>query len=868
MANNKLVSTVIKIGGALDATWAAATKTVEDRIKALDEQASKARGLATAIGETQRLRRELNQARKQGALSVGDLQAKLDSSLDGLRKQGIQVRKLNQEYQALGRAARGLELRATGQRQIEQGKTDLKSGYELAKKAVGVLAVPVKVNADYQATIRDIAIKGNIANTPQEAQLARNVLQVSQDSGLGRGEVASLIAGMTANGTSLDKAQQYAGLAAKFVVGQGAGVSDTATLIRALETQAGITDPKTLERALEAMALQGQAGNFEAADMARLLPDLLESAAKMKLTGMDAVSQVGSMLQLQMSTANGADQAAGNLKNWMGEIRSPATAAAYAKAGIDYEGSLQTGLEKGMSTLEASFALAMKYIQVTDPAKAAQMTAAQAQISQQTDPQKAQAMLAALAQSLRGDNLFVNMQVDAALQAYAQGQDGYQKLKQDSLTASGVLDKNQAERRGTSAQIWKEADGAVDNLQQAFGQALTPATDRLGQSITWLANGLTELTNQAAPAVLGVTVLAGSLLALKKLQAAYTLGKGLFNVARGSMMGNPDFIQKVLVTNPEALGGGDYDIDTSRDKKGGKGRRGGPGAKPGRSWPGRAAQAVRNAFRPGVVGRVAKGAASLGMSTLRGAANLGMSTWRGIKTVAQYLWPKVKGKGGGNVAQAVLGAGFQVADTYLNAKTKDEKAEGYGRAAGGLAGAMLGTKAGMAAGAAIGSIVPGLGTAIGAGVGGLVGGALGYWGGDALGGRLGKSMFGGDDSLKSMPAAGPLMMRDAGKNIPPVMDDIANSFKSGQTPPLMGQVVRSMPPAPGTSSTLAEPFKAPLAPAIEQQFSFAPAISVTVQGDVKDPAQLARELEPYLRWQFDEYSRQASARQLSDAPHV
>lgn len=44
MANNTLVSTVIKIGGALDATWAAATKTVEDRIKALDEQASKARG--------------------------------------------------------------------------------------------------------------------------------------------------------------------------------------------------------------------------------------------------------------------------------------------------------------------------------------------------------------------------------------------------------------------------------------------------------------------------------------------------------------------------------------------------------------------------------------------------------------------------------------------------------------------------------------------------------------------------------------------------------------------------------------------------------------------------------------------------------
>ncbi|QIH06539.1 MULTISPECIES: phage tail tape measure protein [unclassified Pseudomonas] len=862
MANNTLVSTVIKIGGALDATWAAATKTVEDRIKALDEQASKARGLATAIGETQRLRRELNQARKQGALSVGDLQAKLDSSLDGLRKQGIQVRKLNQEYQALGRAARSLELRATGQRQIEQGKTDLKSSYELAKKAVGVLAVPVKINADYQATIRDIAIKGNIANTPQEAQLARNVLQVSRDSGLGRGEVASLIAGMTANGTSLDKAQQYAGLAAKFVVGQGADVGDTATLIRALETQAGITDPKTLERALEAMALQGQAGNFEAADMARLLPDLLKGAKDMKLTGMDAVSQVGSMLQLQMSTANGADEAAGNLKNWMGEIRSPATAAAYAKAGIDYEGSLQTGLEKGMSTLEASFALAMKYIQVTDPAKAAQMTAAQAQISQQTDPQKAQAMLAALAQSLRGDNLFANMQVNAALQAYAQGQDGYQKLKQDSLTASGVLDKNQAERRGTSAQIWKEADGAVDNLQQAFGQALTPATDRLGQSLTWLANGMTELTHQAAPAVLGVTVLAGSLLALKKLQAAYTLGKGLFNVARGSMMGNPDFIQKVLVTNPGALGGGDYDIDTSRDKKGGKGRRGGRGAKPKGGLATKAVQKLKDLLGSGNAGRAGK--ASKGALVLEA----GISA---VKNSGNVIKPLIKG---GSVL-SVAGAVYQAADTYQNAKTRDEKAEGYGKAAGGLAGGVLGAAAGAVAGVAasamtgamVGSAVPVLGTVVGGIVGAGVG-ILSAWAGTEAGGYLGKKLFGGDDSLKSMPAAGPLMMRDAGKNIPPVMDDIANSFKSGQTPPLMGQVVRSMPSAPGTSSTLAEPFKAPLAPAIEQQFSFAPAISVTVQGDVKDPAQLARELEPYLRWQFDEYSRQASARQLSDAPHV
>ncbi len=136
-----------------------------------------------------------------------------------------------------------------------------------------------------------------------------------------------------------------------------------------------------------------------------------------------------------------------------------------------------------------------------------------------------------------------------------------------------------------------------------------------------------------------------------------------------------------------------------------------------------------------------------------------------------------------------------------------------------------------------------------------------------------KKLFGSDDSLKQMPAAGPLMMRNAGQNIPPVMGDIAKSFQSGQTPPLMGQAARSLAsPAPSasTSSLLkpAEPFTSAAPPAIEQQFSFAPYLAISVQGDVRDPAQLARELEPYLRFQFDEYSRQAAGRQLFDAAHV
>lgn len=851
---SKLESGLVVIGTALSSTWDAAFKTVEDRIKKLEAQGNKAGVLEKAIGQTLRLQGEWKKAHDTGAASAAGLLRRLEESRDGLRQQGVQVHKLRQEYQALGNVARGSALQARGLQQIGQGKADFKAAYGLAKDGVGKLAIPVKVSADYQALIRDIAIKAGVANQPQEAQLSLTVIQTSRNTGMARNEVAALVGQMAAGGMSLDKAQGYAALAAKFAVGQGAGVEDTAKLMRALELQAGISDPKVMEQALEAIAQQGQAGNFEAADMARLLPTLLKSAKGEGLTGMDAVSQLGAMLQVQMNTAASPDEAAGQLQNWIGKIGSSDAVKAYEDAGIDYQASLNTGIQKGMSSLEASFALAMRYVRAIDPAKAAKMAEAQVQISKETDPAKAKAMLEALEESLRTGDLFTDMQIKAALLAQTQGRQQYEQVKKDSLSASGVLDRNLAERRQASKQLWAETAQAVDDGMRAVGEALRPATDLVANGLTLVVGKLAQLAETTPSLVLGVTALGAAYVAVKKLMAVYTMGKGLLNVFRGGLKIDPKFVQRVFVTNALGMGAGDYDLDGGRDKKGNKGRKrpGGAKAKPGRFS--RIFQTLKSAFSPARIGSVANGALGMGRTALN---------WVGSLLKSAKLSPKM----GGSLL-SVLGAGIQVADTYQNAKTRDEKAEGYGQAAGGLAGAA----AGMAAGALIGSVVPGLGTAVGGLIGGILS-AAGYWGGSVAGGSLGKKMFGSDDSLKQMPAAGPLMMRNAGQNIPPVMGDIAKSFQKGQTPPLMGQAARSMASPSSSSAALAtitapDSFKPQVPPVIEQQFSFAPYLSISVQGDVRDPAQLARELEPHLRWQFDEFSRQAAARQLFDAAYV
>ncbi|MEN2396960.1 phage tail tape measure protein [Pseudomonas halotolerans] len=877
MANKLALSLVI--GGAVSSTMASAFRTVEGHIKKLEDKGNKAKVLKSTIGETIRLRDEWKRAHDSGAASADGLLRKLNGNLDALRKQGVEVGRLGQEYQRLGRAAKAADLQLKGHQQLDAGKKGLTSSIGQGVVATGLAAIPTKVSADYQAIIRDIAIKADVVNKPQETQLSQTVIQTSRDTGMARNDVADLVNQLVGAGMDLKQAMAYAPTAAKFAIGQGASGVDTASMIMALQQNAKITDPKVMQQALEAIAYQGQAGSFEASDMARWFPQLLASMEKNGSTGMEAVSSLGAMLQVQMKTAGGSDEAANNLKNWMEKIGSGDVVKAYKDAGIDYQGSLNTGIQKGMSTLESSFALAMKYIQATDPAKAAKMAEAQAKISKETDPEKAKAALDALEKSLRTGDLFADMQVKAALTAYSQNKSLYEQLKKDSQSSGGILDKNLAERRETSKQMWDELGQAVSDGMRSVGDAIRPATDAVAQGLTSIVRGLTKLSDGSQPVVLGIAAITTGLLALKTAASAVKIGKGLYNISRGRAMergagalgdaaakapktgiktvdkglgvlgklmgGSSDAgsePQRVFVVNAEAIGrasssgpGTDPGGAARKRQRGRRGRRAGMGAMSRKrmtvrapSLPAVAAPAMPSLPKASAVSALPKAAAvaALPLAAVAEAVPSG-SLGQTVKSIRGVTRLSKRLPGG-----SVLDAGVGALDTALNATTQDEKAEGYGSAAGGLAGAL----AGGAAGAAIGSVVPIVGTAIG----GLIGAALGGLGGESIGGFLGKSWFGSEDKAEEAKAGKPAASTDAPAK-----------------PPEVAKVVEPTPPVP---------------PKVEQAFSFAPQVSITVQGDVKDPAQLARDLEPHLRQLMESFSRDVAARQASsqlfDSPHV
>ncbi|MPS98648.1 MAG: phage tail tape measure protein [Pseudomonas sp.] len=795
MASKVALSLVI--GGAVASSLGAAFKTAENGIQKLEAKGNKAKVLKSTIGETIKLREEWKRAHDSGAAGADKLLRKLDSNLDSLRKQGVEVGKLGREYQRLGREARAADLQLKGHQQLQAGKESLKSNIGRAVVATGAAAVPTMISANYQAVIRDIAIKADIANKPEEQQLSRTVIDTAKDTGMSRNDVADLVNQLVGAGMELDKALSYAPVAAKFAVGQGASGVDTASMIQALEQNAKISDPKVMQQALEAIAYQGQAGSFEASDMARWFPQLLAGMEKNGITGLDAVTSLGSMLQVQMKTAGSSDEAANNFKNWMEKIGAGDIKKAYSDVGIDYQASLNTGLQKGMNVIEASMALAMRYVEKTDPAKAKQIKDAQAKIDKEVDPEKAKAALEALEKTLRTGDIFADMQVKAALTAYGQNRGLYEELKADSKKASGILDKNLAERRETSAQQWAELGQAVNDSMRSIGDAIRPATDMAAQGLTRVARGITSLSDQFPSIAMGIGGITAAVLAFLSARSALRIGRGVFNIARGrgleSMAGRvgrtgratvelpktgnkvvdtglgllgkvfsagstapgqadapgaaANDTQRVFVVNADAIGGIGSSVANSAPAGPARGSR--RSRRRERRRAGRQGAVVRPAppveapkSSMGTVAKVWPLPAAL--SSLTAADDLGKvaRSVRGVSRLAKNL-------PGGNI----IDAGAAAIDVALNAETKDEKAEGYGGAAGSLAG----TLAGAAAGAAIGSVVPVIGTA----VGGAVGAVLGGMGGESFGGWLGKRWFGEESGNGQTEPESPLALGEA-----------------------------------------------------------------------------------------------------------
>ena len=785
----------VVIGGVVSATFGRALNVVGKSIDDLKQKGDKAKIWQNVISETMRLQQEFRAAHLAGSAAADGIRAKIEKNQDALKAAGFAVDKLADNYTRLGRIVRGIDLQLKGRESIEAGKEQLGESMRIG----AVSAVPVKVAADFQAIIRDIAIKGGFANTAQERDVATGVRTSADKNGISRDELAAAINQLVSGGMDAKEAINYADVIAKFSIGQGSTPEETAKMIRAISQNAQIKDAAGMNKALEAIAYLGQAGNFESPDMAKAFPGLLAEMQKLGIVGQESVTQLGAMLQVQMKVTGSADEAANNLKNWFSKIGSDETKKNYEKAGIDYEQSMKTNIAQGWSTLEASLAIAKDYVERIDPKKAEEIKKFAASMDQVSDPAKRQAQIAAFEEVMKTGDLFNDMQVKAALTAYMQNSDLYAKLKREAAESNGLLEKNLNERRETSKRKWAEVGNAINDALETVGDAMRPVTDRVADAVAGVTRFSTSLAKMNPTVTTTVATVAAAFLGLRTLGAAWKIGKGAFDIARGTIMARgagklgglasilPGKAGEVAGKAADVLGGAGvqrvFVVNMPGGGFGGADVPGGTGGKPG----------AGGAKAGGRLARLKDGAMALGGRLAPYATKIGSGL-------------------------AVAGAAYQVYDTAKNAKTTEEKAAGYGGAAGGLAGGLAGAKLGAMAGA--------FGGPIGIAVGGILGGILGSVAGDKLGGWAGGKL-------------------------------------AAEKPAAPAEVAKAAAPALSAPKLAAEkPAAAP------QQLTFSPTIQVTVQGDVKDPRQLANELMPHLRRMFEQFQSQSARGAMFDPAHA
>ncbi|KWF66629.1 phage tail tape measure protein [Burkholderia pseudomultivorans] len=802
----------IVIGGAVSATFGKAITDTSSKIDAMKKRANDSRLWQRQIGETMRLQDEFRRLHLAGDSAADGIRRKLDSNLKSLRDAGIEVERLDRAYARLGRTTRGLELKASGYERLAAGKEAGRGVIGDAVKLTAAVAVPATISANYQAIIRDIAIKAGIARTQEEAAMGVRIRRDAAANGIGRNELADAVNQMVAGGMDLDRALNFAPLVAKFSIGQGATTVETAKMIQALQQNAEIVDPRQMAKALEAIAYLGKEGSFESVDMARWFPVLLAEMKKIGITGQDSVTQLGAMLQVQMKTAGSSDEAANNLKNWFSKIGSGETERNYAKAGVDYQAKMREAIGKGWSTLEASFVLARAYIERVDPAKAKQLATAAKQFNSEMDPAKRQAQMAAFAETMKTGDLFNDMQVKAALTAYMQNADLYTNLKRNAQQASGEIQKDLEARRETSKQIWSEVGQRWDDAMRSIGDALRPVTDRIGEGAKGLGSGIQSVADAAPKATAAVVGIAGAALAFRGAKALWSIGRGAVDIARGTVLarGGRAAAERggraagVVGRALDALGGaagaagGVQRVFVVNLPGGGLGG-GGLGDLVGGGGAGRAA---RGAARAGRIGRI---------------VNAGRALFGRVAPYAGKL----------AVAGTVLKLGLAGREAYAVASSTDtstQKANRFAGIAGGLAGGVMGAK--------VGAMIGALGGPIGSAVLGVIGGAVGTFAGDKLFSAISRKVL---------------------------------DRKRDETPADAAAIAKAKALVPEAAGVGARP-----GPRIEQQNTFAPVFHVKIEASDADMAnKFLAQVSPALTRMMDEHQRKANARTaMFDSPHM
>lgn len=391
--------------------------------------------------------------------------------------------------------------------------------YGIARTLGAPVMASVKQYSSFESQLRDISVTGDLDSRQEQAigtAIRRASLQVNQLQESLLGGVGQLVA----DGMNPQQAATFAGMLGKAATATKADMTDLAKMTYAFSDALKITDAKELEQAFGIAATGAKLGSFELKDMAKALPGMAKAFAARGIYGKDAITQIVASLEVGKGSGS-AEEAVTNMSNWLAAMGRGDTTQKYAKAGVDYQGSMQNYVAQGLSQYEASLMIANRFIDGKGKAFVQQWKAAGSR-GDQEGQQK-------LMESFGLAEVFTDIQTVNHLLSMRQGWDKYQSNKQEMNTPSAMstLDKDAAKQNDTLEGRWRKTQIGFNDSAISIGESLRPALIQLGETLIPLMNSVGKWIAANPQLVSGTIQVLGALLAFKMATIGLKLGLNL-----------------------------------------------------------------------------------------------------------------------------------------------------------------------------------------------------------------------------------------------------------------------------------------------------------------------------------------------------
>lgn len=297
--------------------------------------------------------------------------------------------------------------------------------------------------ADAETAMTNIGIKAGLSGT-QLDMMQQRLTKLSKSTNQYASDLTAGVDVMLGMGLSADDAMGSIGAVGKAATATGATMDDLAAASVSAMQNLKVA-PSEIGRMLDGMASAGNAGAFELKDMAAYIPALGAAYQGLGQTGVGAVNDLASALQIVRQGTGDSASAAGNLGNVLQKINAPQTRAAFKKMGVNLAKEMKAATAKGMSPIEAI-----------------------AEVTNKT---------------LKGDlgklgDLFADSEVQKGLRPLIQNMAEFRRIRDEANAATGTIADAYVRQMETANQKTKHLGVSLTNLGTSIGDnLLRPVSD-------------------------------------------------------------------------------------------------------------------------------------------------------------------------------------------------------------------------------------------------------------------------------------------------------------------------------------------------------------------------------------------------------